>query len=411
MTKNICIALCLCFAFTTLFVASCSKESQKSDNKITSEQGDDWLNAPKITLFSDLKSEVKVVNGNLHFKSSIDLKNVINFLRNAKKEEIVKWENSFSDFTSVHKFLDMAKTEFRQDTLNKNKFNELKNKYEGKVTFIDKGQRLKQIISNGSIYGRIIGLNGEYRVGKSIVFYYKGKVISIADGDESKLQEAKNSLQENSKAGIFVHNLRAEDDIKDLNVRGTRVHWNWNCVGVQNCPAYTYRSAEGDVGNQHFWLTQEYDIYNNSWFEGNTNSQGNVVWDAVVDVSAHIDIEHRRLRWWGGYSPTFGGFNWGIGWGLDMEFRIDGNIVAAPFSSTNTPGHQGGGWGWFVNNSDLEVDITFWNRAFTEVRSSNVSSVFSFISCIRRTGLVSSSNNDPVNIKNSQYCQDGVTTE
>jgi hypothetical protein len=406
--KKIYFALALCLAVIMMFIASCSKENQKVEDQKPAVTWEDWLKAPKIMTISDLKADVKVESGVLHFKSSNDLKNVTNFLRNAPKEEIIKWENTLSGFTSVHKYLDMVRDEFRSDSLNERIFSELKIRYSGKVKFIDKDQRIKQIIPNGSIYGRIIGLSGEYRIGKSIVLYYKGKVISIPDGDVNKLQLAKNSLQDNPKDGIFLHNLRVDDDIKSLKTRDTG-HWNWNCSN--NCPVYEYRSAEGAANGQYYWLTQEFDMLNNSCWDLFSDPYGNYPYEISVDVGVHIDIEHRRRRGWliHYYTPTFGGFNWGFGWGVDMELNIGGTVFPAPYSNANTPSHQGGGWSWFESNSDLDFDITFWNG--TKDGNSNQYANFFFNTCIRRTGLVSSSNNDPINIKNQQYCQDGVTTQ
>jgi hypothetical protein len=314
MTKSNVISFCLCFALTALFVVSCGKEVQKEETQKPAVTWENSLKAPKITAIADLKADVKVESGMLHFKSFDDLKDVTNFLSNAPKEEIMKWENSLKDFTSVHKYLDMAKEELRLDSLNERKFNELKTKYAGKVKFIDKNQLLRQIIPNGSIYGRIIGLGGEYKIGKSIVLYHKGKVISIPDGDENKLEVAKSSLQNNPKEGIFLHNLRVEDDIKSLKTRDDSGHFDWNCSN--NCPVYEYRSAEGPANGEYYWLTQEFDMLNNScWRVWDDPYYETHPYNIELDVSVHIDIEHRRRRGWliHYYTPTYGGFNWGFG--------------------------------------------------------------------------------------------------
>jgi hypothetical protein len=403
--KKVYFALALCLAGIMMFIASCSKENQKVEDQKPAVTWEDWLKAPKITTLSDLKADVKVESGALHFKSKEDFKNVINFLDNASKGEIVKWENTLNDFTSVHKYLDMAKEEFRLDSLNERKFSELKIKYSGKVKFIDKDQRIRQIIPNGSIYGRIIGLNGEYRIGKTIVLYYKGKVLSIPDGEENKLEAAKNSLQNNPEDGIFVHSLRVDDDIKSLKTRDQGT-FNWNCSN--NCPVSSEKSAEGPANGEYYWLTQEFDMVNNSCWGTFSDPNGNCPYDIHIDVRAKIDIEHRRRRGWliHWYSPTFGGFNWGLGWGLDMNLNVEGATVLELPYIYNERADQGG-WSWNESNSDLDIDIIFWKGKIAG--NSQICENFSFNTCIRRTGLISSSNNDPVNIKNQQYCQDGNT--
>jgi hypothetical protein len=90
-----------------------------------------------------------------------------------------------------------------------------------------------------------------------------------------------------------------------------------------------------------------------------------------------------------------------------MALTVKGTIIPAEFSNPNTPTHQGGGWSWFESNSDLDFDIPLWKGKVNGY--SYIYGDFSFNSCIKRTGLISSSKNDPVNIKNQQYCQDGNT--
>jgi hypothetical protein len=406
--KKVYFALALCCVVSMVFVVSCSKEEQKQEKSSDSLNYEDVSKKWSISTFADLKVMVEVKDGILNFKSVDDWEKVVGFLKKAPKEDILQWENSLNGFTSVHKFAELAKNEFKIDSLNQNKFKELKSKYYGKVNFIDNKERIRPMIENGQVFGRIIGLNGQYKVGKTVVQYFKDKVITVLDGDEHKLNEVKISLKDDQRNGVNVHNLHLK--IEQNNTNGLNQRNGWTCPN--NCPDYTYRESEGPgspnsgLEDEEFWLTQEYWAYDNSVFfdEWHNGSYGKTI---EMDISVDIDIEHRRLRWWGGWSPTFGGFNWGFGWGIDMGPTVNGVVYPPPYSSGPTDPQQGGGWTWFVSNSDLEVTIPMWNHKFYTFLNATIA----INTCIRRSGLVSQSWYNPTGIKNSQYCQDGVTIE
>jgi hypothetical protein len=401
MNKIIKISLSvMAVCFTLLY--SCQKNSVDS----TKNDEDHLIQVPQqtpIKFFNDLKVKLTVENGAIKFNSISDFKQIINFLSyNSSKDgsidEIRKWEKSLPNFTSVFKYYELALQELVSDTLNKDGYKNIKLKYSNKIACDDKNEHIKPAIRNGCVFGRIIGENGYYIIDKTINQYYQGKVISIIDGDLGKLENAKKTLVEDKKNGIYIHEIEIGGSASALNTRGTATPTCSN-----SCPVSYTEQKISDLNGERFRLTQSYTFIDNGGFAGNSR---------FVIYSVDINIFQQRKRWWGGYSANYAGFSWGFGWGLIIKVTNGSNIWAPVGCCDEGFGMPAGGQGWMVNSNELNISIGMGSLFSDDLI---ISQQFFFITgaesfCVRRTGLISNSNNvDPSSIdkdlKISQYCQ------
>ncbi len=134
-----------------------------------------------------------------------------------------------------------------------------------------------------------------------------------------------------------------------------------------------------------------------------------------IDYALNVNINQSRRRWWGGSSPTYDGFNWGIGWGMNMGAGPNSYITPhGILSSTLVEGGQT----WTVNGqSGLNISIELWSAQFSGYYDSvimrgYIDDIYNNprLFCIERTGLVCTSNDattDPSGYPNynNQYCQ------
>ena len=311
-----------------------------------------------IQTFAELNAAVKVEDGVLVFNTLKDLERTTNFLRdtsmprNAKKEEIAKWEASIPSFTSVYKYYERAIQDLMIDSLNPHAIDVVKAKYGNKLHYLN-DDMIEPLINNGTVHGRIIGEKGMYKVENSIVQYYKDAVISIPDGDLAKLDLAKQTLQTDTSKGIHVHDLVIGKNVANqLQLRGRIIPTCSNSAWTFDEPT-AILAAHGET----FRLTGRFDIIDNGIIAGH-------IFSRIVDVGVRINIYQQRQRWWGGWSSSYayGGFNWGFGWGFDLDLIApDGfNGFAPPRTCCDEGiGRPAGGQGWY-QGSELNYYLGIW---------------------------------------------------
>jgi hypothetical protein len=410
--KKLFILLLIVVSAASIFIVGCQKDLNTTVS--TSTEGVKLIASPvqkPIQTFTELNAEVKVENGVLIFSSFNDFDRTINFLRDTsmkrdvKKQEIKKWEESLSPFISVYKTYEMAYQELVADSLNPKAIDVLKGKYSNKVRYLSDGM-IEPLINNGNVFGRIISEKGMYKVGNSLIQYYDDQVISIPDGSLEKLDLAKRTLETDTSKAIYVHNLfLGQNKSNALQLRRTITPTCSN-----SCPAFFETAPTFSMNGETFRLTGKYNIVDN----GGT-FMGNVT--RTVDVAVNINIFQSRKRWYGGFSASysFGGFDWGYGWGFDLSIIApDGvNGWAPPRSCCDEGiGKPAGGQGWH-QDSELNHTIPLWKMSTANLTSDSQVIPFLFGSqrfCVRRVGLRSESSivnsidgSRPLFI--DQYCQ------
>lgn len=412
--KKLFLLLPIVVLAASIFVVGCQKDFKTTMN--TSSEGVKLIESSikkPIQTFGELNVSVKVENGVLTFNSFNDFERTINFLRDttmnreAKKQEITKWQESLPLFVSVYQNYEMAHKELIADSLNPKAIDVLKTKYDKKVVFLD-DDMIEPLINNGSVFGRIISDKGYYQVEKGIVQYYSDKVISIPDGNFDKLELAKRTLETDTIKGIYVHDLfLGQHKSNALQLRRTAQPTCSN-----SCPAYFETAPTFAMNGETFRLTGKFDILDNGGtYVGNPNRN--------IDISININIYQSRKRWWGGYSASYswGGFDWGFGWGLDLDLdliapdHINGWAPARTCCDEGL-GRPAGGQGWH-QNSELNYTIPIWQMSTSDLTSSSQIIPFLYATqrfCVRREGLRSESS--IVNSVNGtrplfidQYCQ------
>ena len=411
--KKLSLVLLIMVSAVSFFMIGCHKDLEPtystSANGLKAIQ---TVDAKPIQTFAELNANVKVEDGVLVFASMKDFDNTINFLRDtslardAKKQEIKKWEESFPTFVSVYKYYQMARQELLADSLNPNGFSNAKAKYGDKVHFLA-DETIEPVVRNGDIYGRIISEKGQYKVGKIIIQYYKDKVISISDGNLDKLSVAMRNLKTDKAQGIYMHDLfLGQKNPNDVQLRSI------SPTCSNSCPVSFDQSIILDGNNtpngETYRLTAKFDILDNGWVAGFQQDAAR-----LIDVSIYNNIYQQRKRWWGWSASYSTGFDWGIGWGLSLTLvSPDGITVVAPPPTCcdEGAGRPVGGQGW-SQASELSHSITIWRFNSGSMSTADREAFYDMqqLFCVRRISMTASSRhidvlgNRPLTI--SQYCQ------
>jgi hypothetical protein len=321
----------LLFLGTLIFSTGCQKDLQTSSNRDFNYN----VKTPfdETLKFTDLSGVVRVNDGVLVFQKYEDLNKVIHFLRRANPTEIEKWESSLIGFTSIFKNYENAMNEFDGTS---ESFETLKSKSQNKVDF-KANNTILPIVDNGNAFGRIIGEKQYYIVDGAIVLYHLDNVISITDGDVSKIALAKNTLLTDAKQNIFVHGLKVDNNKSNsgsVETRGVKsiIFCPNSCPQFLSSPSVL--NAQGNVR-----LNCNSGMVNNS-----SNTLTTINFDVVVNCKVFKD--KKPLFWFIGDAS---GFNWGFGWDITVE-SYNGTI----FQNTST---QAGGWTWNQFTKSLNVDV------------------------------------------------------
>jgi len=383
---------------------ACQKESQSAQDTPQISQAQ---TEPVITSLASLNAKTSVEDGVLVFDSINDFRRTISFLKHAPKEEVQKWEATLTGFTSVQTYYAMALSESTPDSSKPNIAEEVAAKYAGKVTLTKDGVFLP-LIPNGTFYGRIVGVKGMYKIGKLIVMYYQGKVISVSDGDLQKLAIAQQNLVEDTAKGVYMHDLISNPNALSANNLATRgVIITATCSG--SCPSsYSNNTYFNATDGGAYQLYCHYDITDNGYAYSN---------GVAIDYSINISIGQSRLQysWLTGYRyvPWNNGFTWGIGWGIDLGAGSPSYLLGPGGPQTGTL--TAGGQSWAVpSSSGLNYSIELWSIYLNPLyRQAVINQVLSNprIQCIDRIGLTCTSYGipSPPSLPNAnhndQYCQ------
>ena len=358
------------------FLTSCKKDLNPSNEAITSQKEE------KIKYFADVKANVSVSDGVLTFEKSQDLTRTINFLRNASKEEIAKWEESLGHFESLSKMYIDSKNELMAVETDTD-YKQWKAKFSDKV-ILEKDGIISPLIETGIAYGRIIGVKKMYKIGKTIVLYHGNKVISILDGDINKVEIAKQYLTNDTSKGIFMHDLKIKSP-QDAQKNGLTVR--------SVCPNSCNPSVQLTRQANEFRLRVRHDVYDNSSFLPPGPYCNDIFFLKVdVEVSMQVDLEKKR---WYGWAGDRSGFEWNGSWNISM-------YSAAATNGSQIGGQRIGSAGWL----SYEAFLNYSEQLFSgEGCTTEVAYVLGeYYKCINQIGLTATSN--PVSSKNTR-----ITTE
>ena len=395
------------------FLTSCKKDIEtkvastpkSSPNMELAKNGD-----PSIK-FSNLNAKVNVEKGILMFNTSDDFTKTIDFLGNATETEIAKWENSLTGFTSVTKNYLTARKAMKETE----NIDSLQAVYSGKVTIKGDGT-IEPILENGKVYGRIVNEKGLYQVGKSIVKYSGGMVISIPDGDEKKLALAMSNLKQDILNGIYIHPIKLGDITPNLNNNALQTR-SFCSIGCPTSNYGGYQDFDDDI-NEQFRLTGNFSILDNSSIVDASGCAGGKAILVNISVNANVTfdkwVKPFGLSWRWRETSSDGGFNWGFGWGIDININgFTGFYYPLQiFSGGVADRQQAGGWSWDVTNSGhVYTNIPLWKgnlpgctNVYNDMIDKWVTNGITI--CANRTGLRADALHPNLSlIKFDLYCQ------
>ncbi len=358
-------------AICSLFVVSCNKENEQTKTPKPESSALKEQEKP-IKTFAELDAKVNIEEGILKFETEKDLIRTVNFLTNANTAEIVKWEKSLNDFTSVYNYYLQANSIETKDTTYEG-YNKLKQSFKGKVKFTDDG--IEPLINNGNVFGRITNSDGFYKIGKNIVSYFSNKVISADNMD--KIKKAHMTLVTDSAMNIYVHDLVLN---KNSNPNLSTRNFDPVCSA---CPFSSLQDRIFDRDGDRYKIIAEYQFLDNS--SGFPNF--------FKAYSVNLAMRFRRRKAFNIYGATqnYGGVSWvfrGIGYSGSAIPDALGNICSfGPQSfDINDSGNRSNGVydnniPIFINESPTPFSqFTLCNSFYSELG-------FPSQSCVYKTSL------------------------
>lgn len=362
--KKLSRSLMACSVFSMLavfMIFGCKKDIVTSvplSAKNDSPKMEILKNGDPSVKFSDLNAKITVMDGILVFETADGFGKTIDFLEKATPSEISKWENTLTGFTSVTKhYNDVRKAMFDGGNLDS-----LQALYAGQVILKNDGT-IEPIIENGVTFGRIINEKGMYKVGRTTIKYSNNMVISILDGDESKLGRAISTLKQDTSNGIYIHPLKLGVLSPNSSNNTTAVQMR-NSFCTDGCPISEDGNGPGataqdrdDSDEDTYKMVGKFEIHDNST-PILPNGYGIGYTRFVnIHVTTRITLEKwvkpflKSWRW----SEQGTGIAWGFGW--EIQTRVDGYNGLYPYNNIN----ETGGWAWTVDGiGHIDADIPIW---------------------------------------------------
>jgi hypothetical protein len=376
--KKLSFVLLIVVSVASIYLYGCQKDVTVNATVANANQKD------VIALFVDLKANVTASDGVLTFSTPKDLERTVKFLEHAPKDEITKWEATLQGFISVTKNFVSAKEDL-MDVETKEQYEMWQRRYADKVAF-QPDSTFRPLIDNGSNFGRIISEKGMYKVGKSIVQYWNDKVISIADGDLQKLEEAKNNPEMNKDKSVYIHDLFKKTST-EANRNGS-VELRTLCSN--SCPGLSQQT----INNGKYRIRCYYNVVDNSgYFQNNgfcNNPDDRFYLGVKVEIVCDVDMETKK---WYGWAGNRAGFTWDMYWDIEM---FSANLSNGSFAG----GRSQNNVGWYTEEAFLNHTQTVFDDAgCTKERVDNLS----FSRCIHRIGMSGKSTNPVIN--NVRDCQ------
>lgn len=197
------IYLFLVVVLLVIMGTSCNKLSTNPDEKATGALA--GFNSSQVLLKG---ATIELDKGILNIQDTEKLSETFLEILNMRESDLDKWEASIG-FKSLRTVVNEANYEFGE-LQNETQFAKWKEKYKDVVELRDStvtelvGDRLSQVLSNRA---------GEYKVGTALIKAYNDKVVTILDGDRSKLLKASRSVESQFEEGIMVEMSTASQSL------------------------------------------------------------------------------------------------------------------------------------------------------------------------------------------------------
>jgi hypothetical protein len=219
---------------TLILLVICTSACQKNEPKLKSDfqctpqnaghERNDW-------------PVVQVVDGTLNFQSIEQYNQVREWVQSASLETLLAWQQSIG-FKSVqyyyHEALNGLCCPDEQADID-----QIARDYAGKVLFDTVEKQIDPLLPMTTT-GWLTNVNGEFKVGPSLVHYTPDRVISVVDGNQSKMLAACLNPVDNPNNGVYVHPTIAE--------RGC-------CPVALNAPSVSNGNSSGSKRIKSAWVT------------------------------------------------------------------------------------------------------------------------------------------------------------
>lgn len=252
----------VCF-FTLMFSALFALKSCEQQELLNSA----GTTESNLVHSNDLNSiNIQVEDETLVFESAQDYYSAIEIANGMDRGQLDAWEESIG-FTSTRNWYNQAIDDMELDIKRAN----LKTKYSNKVYF-DEEEDIDPLYGLYHI-GTFLNQGGIVKIKNSIIKYTRDRLISIPDGDVSKLEKAMTMKKDNPAQGIYVHDLFVSYLAKTCN------------------KSYSTSTVERTAGGKRYRLKGLYHLMDNS-FVGNINNLPAY----FIRYSLRIQVKHQKKK-------------------------------------------------------------------------------------------------------------------
>lgn len=264
-------------AITLIAFQSCQKMTQ-NDTEVGDKLGKTTITE---NIFTIADIDVKVKNGTLHFTETSDIIANINKITDMNGQEFAKFEKEAgykslaSSLEEAYEAFDKLKTEDDLEAW--------QNKYKDIVELRDS---IVTPLIQGDAYQKIANRSGEYFLGDAYVKVTEEKLITIVDGDKTKLTQALNLNESELDNGIMINKIVSKRLILDNNLEGE--------ISPFAAPCFLGGEISGgrQEGNRKVFLNFTVGIYGG-------------IWDLAGQVEVEASAHKKGLFGWNKYKTKY----------------------------------------------------------------------------------------------------------
>ena len=279
----------------------------------------------------ELPTDIKVEDGIMHFDNLEHFSNTLNALSDTENhirttEELDQWEQSlgFTSMTSIcQKVLEEKSLELEQIT-NQDELDAFvaANAENVEITLHEDGSVELDSKFNKSLLGRLINEEGFVYIEGTLSLMDNEHQIVVLDNDMDKARNAKMSLQENPKDGVYVFKSIYPLKSDCLNL--------YECEAISNPPNKVRRKVAG------------------KWYVlANVNTTNEVQTNVEWDLNGQLICEMR--------SKIIKNFAWSNNWNDQMGWSIG-------YAAEGTLGEYSGGTGWSSETAKIDYSHSFLHQ-------------------------------------------------
>jgi hypothetical protein len=284
--------------FSGIFFVGCNKDSLVDTTvPVTDELKKEELAQEKTTTTHDAEEEVDItqlptvveVNGvkTLQFANYDHFNYILKTISGMNGAELDKWEETLG-FTSMRNEFDQAENRYDEITTER-ALDEFKRNYADKVHFLEEGDI--EIPIGMYHVGSLVNNEGIVKLGEMIQVFNREKVITIVDGDYSKVSYAELLDETDQEENIYISPLKSQavrtNGVDELSCTD---EWNDDNHRIKfKAEIDWWQTPNGTVVTSSQWVPNS----DGDWIQITTQT---FIPDGTFNIGANLEIEAKSQK-------------------------------------------------------------------------------------------------------------------